>query len=266
MDIFSRIEPAVFMFPEFKHKQAPPLGGLPVRQTHLQPPYSSAAALQTHAREQRRESGLRAASFSRNDACGRPHAPSGAEGAAARARKTVRIGHGVVAEAGRWSAAAEQAAEGPEALTHAGLQAPGFVRPSLGSVPLLLRPLLPPETDRGGGGGVELFLSIKVSFRTGDRFAFSGGDIVKTQAERSDASTGQRLRADPVFGLEMGSLAGAVRTTPIGAHNWSRKQPPSAQPRSPRTAPLTLRNSAQEPEDRTHNDSGLFALRSDYAL
>ena len=61
--------------------------------------------------------------FSRNDACGRPHAPSGAGGAAAGARETVRIGHGVVAEAGRWSAAAaEEAAEGPEARTHAGLQ------------------------------------------------------------------------------------------------------------------------------------------------
>lgn len=33
---------------------------------------------------------------------------------------------------------------------------------------------------------------------------FSGGDIVKTQAEGGDASTGQEVRADPLFGLEMG--------------------------------------------------------------
>lgn len=40
-----------------------------------------------------------------------------------------------------------------------------------------------------------------VRLRTG---WLSGGDIVKTQAERGDVSTGQELRADPVFGLEMG--------------------------------------------------------------
>lgn len=53
---------------------------------------------------------------------------------------------------------------------------------------------------------MELFLCIKVSIETVSlwQVGFSGGDIVKTQAERGDASAGQRLRADPVFGLEMG--------------------------------------------------------------
>lgn len=36
------------------------------------------------------------------------------------------------------------------------------------------------------------------------QLGFSGGDIAQTQAERGDASTGQEVRAEPVFGLEVG--------------------------------------------------------------
>lgn len=48
---------------------------------------------------------------------------------------------------------------------------------------------------------------MKVSIKTLSLWTgwlFSAGDIIKKLAERGDASTGQELRADPVFGLEMG--------------------------------------------------------------
>lgn len=51
----------------------------------------------------------------------------------------------------------------------------------------------------------DLFLRVQAGINTlrhVDRF--SGGDIVETQAEGGDASTGQEVRADPLFGLEMG--------------------------------------------------------------